>query len=79
MPVAMTNPLSQRPILENILACDKGMKFAQTFLEAANECVKTLGKCRTSSSRATLLSAYNAMVMHGDECEKCSRVQSGLS
>jgi hypothetical protein len=78
MPPA-TNHLSQGPIVENIPACDKAMRFAQTFLEAASECVNTLGKCRTSSSRATLLSAYNAMVMHGDECEKCSQVQLDLN
>jgi Flp pilus assembly CpaF family ATPase len=73
MPVAMTNLVSQLPIPQNILACGAGTKLAQTFLEAAGECVNTLGKGRTSSSRATLLSAYNAMVMHGDTCENCNR------
>jgi hypothetical protein len=74
MPVANDNLLSKWPILENIPVCNEGMQFAHTFLQAAGECVNTLGRGRTSSSRATLLSAYNAMVMHGDRCEKCNRV-----
>jgi hypothetical protein len=74
MPAAMTNTLSQWPILEDLPGCDKGIKLAQTFLGAAGECVNTLGKGRTSSSRSTLLSAYNAMVMHSDTCEKCNRM-----
>ena len=73
MPVANENLLSQWPILENIPVCNEGMQFAHTFLRAAGECVNSLGKGRTSSSRATLLSAYNAMVMHGDRCEKCNQ------
>jgi hypothetical protein len=72
MPIEADTLLSLWPNLENIRACDVGMNLAQTFLEAAGECVNTLGWGRTSSSRAALLSAYNAMVAHGDRCEKCS-------
>jgi hypothetical protein len=32
-------------------ACDEGMELARRFLEAAGECVSTLGHGRTSSSR----------------------------
>ena len=60
--------------MENMPACDEGMELARRFLEAAGECVNTLGKGRTSSSRASLLIAYNTMVVHGDSCEKCNRV-----
>jgi hypothetical protein len=64
--------LSQWPNLENIPACDKGKKLAKAFLEAAGECVNSMGRGRTSSSRAVLLSAYNWMVAHGDRCEECN-------
>jgi hypothetical protein len=57
-----------------ISVCDVGMQYASTFLEAASECVNTLGRGRTSSSRAALLTAYNAMVEHADGCEKCNAV-----
>jgi hypothetical protein len=60
--------------LEIIPACDVGMQYASKFLEAASECVNTLGRGRTSSSRAALLTAYNAMVEHADGCEKCNAV-----
>ncbi len=76
MPVANDSLLSRWPFLENIPECDKGMMLAQAFLQAAGECVNTLGKGRTSSSRASLLIAYNTMVMHGDACEKCNRVSA---
>jgi hypothetical protein len=58
--------------LENIPACDEGMTLAHKFLDAAGECVNTLGRGRTSGSRAALLSALNAMEMHGDRCGKCN-------
>jgi hypothetical protein len=57
--------------LEDISVCDKGMRLAQTFLEASGECVSNLGLRRTSGTRSDLLSAYNAMVKHADECAKC--------
>jgi hypothetical protein len=58
--------------LEDIPACDEGMKLAQAFLEAACECVNRLGIGRTSGTRAALLSALNAMERHGDGCPKCN-------
>jgi hypothetical protein len=72
MPSATDNLLSEWPNLENIPACDEGMKLAQTFLEAAGECVNRLGIGRTSGTRSVLLSALNAMEMHGDSCKKCN-------
>jgi hypothetical protein len=33
--------------LEDISVCDKGMRLAQTFLEASGECVSNLGLRRT--------------------------------
>jgi hypothetical protein len=60
--------------LEDIPACDEGVILAQTFLEASGECVSNLGLGRTSSTRAGLLSAYNAMVKHTDACEKCNEI-----
>jgi hypothetical protein len=71
MPIA-ENLLSLWPNLESRPICDEGMMLAQTFLEAAGECVNTLGRGRTTTSRGGLLSAYNAMVAHGDRCEKCT-------
>jgi hypothetical protein len=58
--------------MENMPACDEGMELARRFLEAAGECVSTLGRVRTSSSRNDLLWTYNAMVNHSDRCEKCN-------
>jgi hypothetical protein len=72
MPIANDNLIYQWPNLEHIPACDEGMKLAQAFLEAASECVNTLGKERTSGSRAALLSTLNAMVQHSDRCERCN-------
>jgi len=57
--------------LESIPVCDDGMTLVHQFLDSASECVNTLGRGRTSSSRAALLVAYNAMVEHSDWCEKC--------
>jgi hypothetical protein len=55
-------------------ACDEGMELARRFLEAAGECVSTLGQGRTSTSRSDLLWSYNAMVNHSDRCDKCNEV-----
>jgi hypothetical protein len=74
MPIETSNLLSVWSNLEDIPACDKGMRFVKAFLEAAGECVNTLGARRTSGSRAALLSALNAMEQHGDRCEKCNEV-----
>jgi hypothetical protein len=60
--------------MENMPACDEGMDLAKRFLETAGECVSTLGKGRTSTSRNDLLWTYNAMVLHSDKCEKCNEV-----
>ena len=60
--------------LENIPACDEGMRLAQAFLEAARECVNRLGIGRTSGTRFALVKALNAMEMHGDRCQKCNEV-----
>jgi hypothetical protein len=60
--------------IENMPACEEGMEFVRRFLEAAGECVTTLGRARTSSSRANLLWAYNAMVLHSDGCQNCNRI-----
>jgi hypothetical protein len=74
MPIETDNLLSLWPNLEDIPACDEGMRLAKAFLEAAGDCVDTLGRGRTISSRSALLSALNAMEMHGDRCEKCNEV-----
>lgn len=58
--------------LEDTVVCDMGMRLAQTFLEASGECVSNLGLRRTTGTRSSLLSAYNAMVKHADECVTCS-------
>ena len=58
--------------LEDIPACDEGTMLAQTFLEASGECLSNQGPGRTSSTRSSLLNAYNAMVKHSDTCEKCN-------
>jgi hypothetical protein len=71
MPIAHDQLLSLWD-LENIPACDEGMRLAQAFLEAAGECVNTLGRGRTSGTRAALLTAYNWMEAHGNRCEKCN-------
>jgi hypothetical protein len=60
--------------IENMPACNQGMELARRFLEAAGECVNTLGRGRTSSSRADLLWTYNAMVNHSDRCDKCNEI-----
>jgi hypothetical protein len=41
--------------LENMPACDEGMEIALKFLQAASNCVNTLGNGRTSESRNDLL------------------------
>ena len=66
--------LSLWPNLEGIPVCNEGMMLARAFLEAAGECVNSLGRNRTSSSRADLLWKYNAMVLHSDRCQKCNDV-----
>ena len=60
--------------LESIPACDEGMELAKAFLEAAGECVNTLGRGRTSGTRAALLTAYNWMEAHGNRCDKCNEI-----
>ena len=73
MPIA-ENLLSLWPNLESRPVCDEGMKLAQTFLEAAGECVNRLGIGRTSGTRFALVKALNDMEMHADRCEKCNEV-----
>jgi hypothetical protein len=73
MPVqndALLPPLN----IERMPACDERLDLALRFLEAAGECVDTLGHSRTSTSRADLLWTYNAMVNHSDKCDKCNEV-----
>jgi hypothetical protein len=60
--------------VEKMPACDERMELALRFLEAAGECVNSLGRGRTSTSRADLLWTYNAMVNHSDRCDKCNEV-----
>jgi hypothetical protein len=74
MPIETDNLLSLWPNLEDIPACDEGMRLATAFLEAAGECVNRLGTGRTSGTRAALLIALHAMDRHGDGCEKCNEV-----
>ena len=74
MPMENDTLLSLWPNLEDIPVCDEGMKLAKAFLEAAGECVNSLGRSRTSSSRADLLWTYNAMVLHSDRCQRCNEV-----
>jgi hypothetical protein len=64
--------------LENIPTCSDGMEIVKAFLEAAGECVNRLGIGRTSSTRAALLTALNAMERHGDGCERCDEMFAGL-
>jgi hypothetical protein len=64
--------LSSWPNLEKWPECDEGIELTRSFLKAARECVNTLGKRRTSGSRAELLWTYNAMVQHSDTCKKCN-------
>jgi hypothetical protein len=52
MPITHDQLVSLWPNLENIPACDEGMKLAQTFLEAAGECVNRMGIGRTSGTRS---------------------------
>jgi hypothetical protein len=73
MPIA-ESLLSLWPNLESRPICDEGMKLAQTFLEAAGECVNRFSIGRTSGARSALLSALNAMEQHGDRCWKCNEV-----
>jgi hypothetical protein len=73
MPVQSETLLSLWNI-ENMPECDEGMELARRFLEAAGECVSTLGHGRTSSSLNDLLWTYKAMVNHSDRCDKCNEV-----
>jgi hypothetical protein len=57
--------------------CDEGMVLAQSFLEAAGECVNNLGIGRTSGNLAGLLIAHKSMVQHSDRCGRCSAVSVG--
>ncbi len=59
---------------ERMPACDERLELALKFLQAANECVNTLGHARTSTSRADLLWTYDAMVKHSDGCQKCNEI-----
>jgi hypothetical protein len=74
MPIEVDTLVSLRPNLEGMPACDEGMKLARAFLDAAGECVSSMGRGRTSGSRSALLTTYNWMVAHGDKCEKCNEV-----
>ena len=75
MPIENGTLLSLWPNLEDIPACDEGMKLAQAFLEAAGECVNRLGIGRTSGTRAALLTALRAMEQHSDGGDKCNEVE----
>ena len=60
--------------MENMPACDEGTELSRRFLQAAGECVNTLGHGRTTSSRNDLLWTYNAMVNYSDHCAKCNEI-----
>ncbi|MGF7183263.1 hypothetical protein HDF11_004795 [Tunturiibacter psychrotolerans] len=73
MPVQNDALLSPSNI-EKMPACDERLELALKFLKAAGECVNTCGPARTSTSRSDLLRTYDAMVNHGDNCDKCNEV-----
>jgi hypothetical protein len=73
MPV-QNDALLSPPNIERMPACVERLELSLRFLKAAGECVNTWGPARTSTSRADLLWTYNAMVSHGDRCEKCNEV-----
>jgi hypothetical protein len=60
--------------LENLPSCDECQELVRSFLEAAGECVNTLGRARTTGSRSDLLWTYNKMILHSDQCLKCNAV-----
>jgi hypothetical protein len=74
MSIETNNLLSVWANLEDIPACHEGMRLAKAFLETAGECVNTLGRGRTSGTRATLLAPYNRMEEHGNRCDKCNEI-----
>ena len=60
--------------LDKLPPCDRCQELIRSFLEAAEECVSTLGRARTSNSRSDLLCTYNRMVFHTDCCLKCNAI-----
>jgi hypothetical protein len=62
--------------LENIPACDVGMKLAKAFLESCGQGVDRLGIEEPADRITEITARYTAMVEHGSGCDNCNEVGS---
>ena len=60
--------------LEDIPACDNGMRLAESFLLNCGEAVDRLGEEEPDDCLAQIRATYMAFVEHGDGCDKCNEV-----
>lgn len=60
--------------LDDIPACEVGMKLAQEFLVAAGEGVNRMGVEEPADRITELTAAYMAMIDHGADCDNCNEV-----
>jgi hypothetical protein len=58
--------------IDEMPACQEGMKLAQDFLIAAGEAVNRLGVEEPEDRITALNTAYMALAEHGDGCDDCN-------
>jgi hypothetical protein len=60
--------------LENMPACEAGMKLAKTFLETCGEAVNRLGFEEPGDRITEITTAYTTLTDHSMECDDCNEV-----
>jgi hypothetical protein len=60
--------------LEDMPACEEGMRLAQLFLESCGEGVNKLGTEEPSDRITDMTACYMALVEHGEGCDDCDEV-----
>jgi hypothetical protein len=58
--------------MDEVPACDDGMKLAQAFLISCGRAVERLGFEEPADRLTEMTAAYMALVEHGDGCDACN-------
>ena len=75
MPIDRTQLLSLWK-LDELPACDEGMKLAARFLESAGEAVDRLDEANIPAVRNALIRAHKDLIAHRAVCPNCNEADA---